>query len=82
MTASIVTQVVAICREVLEDPSVTLDSTTATVKNWDSLGHMRERISDYNVPLRTWITARQRRAGGTHPHGRGESRFAERIQSG
>ena len=40
VTASIATQVVAICREVLEDPSVTLDSTTATVKSWDSLGHM------------------------------------------
>jgi acyl carrier protein len=40
MTAQIATQVVEICRQALEDPTVTLDSTTATVRSWDSLGHM------------------------------------------
>jgi acyl carrier protein len=40
LTASVATQVVDICREVLEDRMVTLDSTTATVQKWDSLGHM------------------------------------------
>ena len=41
MTASVATQVLEICREALEDATVGLDSTTETVKTWDSLGHMK-----------------------------------------
>jgi acyl carrier protein len=34
-------EVIAICRAVLDDPSITIESTSATAANWDSLGHMQ-----------------------------------------
>lgn len=40
MSPTIAETVVAISREVLADPSITLASTSATVPTWDSLGHM------------------------------------------
>ena len=40
MSESVTDQVVEICREVLEDPRLTLESTSASVEKWDSLGHM------------------------------------------
>ena len=40
MSSEIAATVVGICREVLADGAVTLASTTADVKSWDSLGHM------------------------------------------
>jgi len=33
-------QIVALCRRVLQDANITLDSAAAAVEKWDSLGHM------------------------------------------
>jgi len=40
LSQAIESEVIAICREVLDDPGITIESTSATVANWDSLGHM------------------------------------------
>jgi acyl carrier protein len=41
LSSALESEVIAICREVLEDPGITIESTSATVKKWDSLGHMQ-----------------------------------------
>jgi acyl carrier protein len=38
--ATVESRVIEICRAVLEDPTITAESTPATVECWDSLGHM------------------------------------------
>jgi acyl carrier protein len=38
--ATVESRVIEICRAVLEDATIILESTPATVEGWDSLGHM------------------------------------------
>jgi acyl carrier protein len=38
--ATVESRVIEICRAVLEDATIMLESTPATVEGWDSLGHM------------------------------------------
>ncbi len=39
-TLAVERRVIEICRAVLQDETITLESTPATVERWDSLGHM------------------------------------------